>query len=271
MLSEQLGGLIMTALRKSAEKLVIIDHNIDLGFTEALLHELLPHLQRDFNRARWHDLLTDLGIVVTEEILTKCERLWTADHIVDADEKAEVTGDMVKPRGEPIEGNPHDDAYYGSGTTRLIKGKQYIISGYGPFIAGSDSILIQADGPEVVEHESLCDTCGGSNKVRSASGRHNNCQIQCCPVTAHWEPCPDCKPVCEICKGVRQIKLVPQGETVNCHKCTVERGEQQRKENPTYLATHHQDGTEVRMYRVTHMKKATHLPDRRESDRREDG
>ena len=44
----------------------------------------------------------------------------------------------------------------------LVKGKSYSISGYGPFIAGSESILIRGEIPEVIQIKPVCATCGGS-------------------------------------------------------------------------------------------------------------
>ncbi len=155
MLSEQLMGLILTACGKSATALKIKDENVDLGFTEALLHELAPHLRPDFPRAMvkgWFEKdFPSMPKLMLKQWLDTLERLWSGE--------TEVTGDMVKSRGKP-------DSF---GTT---KHRYAVGSVYGTCGRSGEACGLQP-GCCLNPHERAYRGCSG-------------CE--------HFGHCPDCKP-----------------------------------------------------------------------------
>lgn len=62
----------------------------------------------------------------------------------------------------------------------LVKGKSYSISGYGPFIAGSESILIRGEIPEVIEIKPVC-ACGGSGEITGEAPDGSTQPVADCP------------------------------------------------------------------------------------------
>ena len=51
----------------------------------------------------------------------------------------------------------------------------------------------------------------------------------CTSRAKHGVPCEHCKPECDTCDDIRQVRVVPEDKTINCPKCAVERGKQRRE------------------------------------------